>query len=272
MIDYVTIPEDEFLREVNELLDYAQKENVTMKALGALGIYLSLQTMPDILVKYKSLGRMGYDKPMFTDLDVVSLSKDLKQVRDLFEKKLNYKPDQYVNTLYGNSRNIYYHPNGHFHVDVFYDALRYSHDVNFTADRLNNSNKTILPGDFALEKLQIHQINRKDLVDLFMLFLTHGVAKGKETGKIDALYVANILADDWGFWYDATENLKKVISVEEAFLKEGKITQGDYDVATSRIFEFLNEINEAPKTRAWEKRARKGTSKLWYKEVDEVER
>lgn len=272
MMDYVTIPEDQFLKEVNELLEFAQKENVTMKALGALGIYLSVQDMPEVLAKYKSLGRLGDGKPMFTDLDVVSLGKDQKQVQDLFERKLNYAPDRYVNTLYSNSRNIYYHPKGYFHVDVFYDALRYSHDVNFEADRLNGGLKTIMPGDFALEKLQIHDINRKDLVDLFILFLTHEVANENGDRKINAAHVGRILAEDWGFWYDANENLNKVIKVEGELLKDGKITQEEYNLVTGKISEFRKVIEDTPKTRAWQKRAKKGTAKPWYKEVDEVER
>jgi len=272
MMDYVNMPEDEFIKEVNELLESAQKENINIKALGALGIYLSIQDFPNALAKYKSLERLGVGKPMFTDVDVIALSKDLDNVKKFFEKGLGYKPDQYVNTLYSNSRNIYYHPKGYFHVDVFYDALRYSHDVFFTDDRLRMSSKTIMPEDFVLEKLQIHQINRKDLIDLFILFLTHEISYESRKGKINAAHIGKILAEDWGFWYDAMENLKKVLSLEENLLREDKISREDYDLTKGRISELQKIINETPKSKAWEKRARKGIAKPWYKDVDEVER
>ena len=48
---------------------------------------------------------------------------------------------------------------------------------------------------------------------------------------------------------------------------------GRYEARTKgRISEFLKIVNEMPKSRAWEKRAKKGTAKPWYNEVDEVER
>ena len=74
---------------------------------------------------------------------------------------------------------MFRHPDGLFDVDVFYDLLSFSHEVWFRdsvdGDRLELDFPTIPLADIVLEKLQIHRINRKDLVDLFMLLSGHEI-------------------------------------------------------------------------------------------------
>ena len=58
-----------------------------------------------------------------------------------------------------------------------------------------------------LEKMQIVQINEKDIVDTIMLMREHDVGdQGPET--IDAKYIAKLLGNEWGFYYTCTTNLK----------------------------------------------------------------
>jgi hypothetical protein len=269
MTDFVTIPQDEFIKEVMGLVEKAQREGIILRILGALAIRIHSTHCDECIVLHKALDRLGSGKPMFTDLDLMAYSKQSKQVREFFEKKMGYKPDQYVNTIFGNRRNIFYHPQGHFHVDVFYDVLSFSHDVRFENGRIEKSIPTIPLEELVLEKLQIHQINRKDLVDLFVLFLAHDVLDKEEENKINGRYIAEILSDDWGFWYDATNNLKKVLEVLQ---NDPKVDRAQFEVVKERINKLLKIIDETPKTRAWEKRAKKGTSRPWYNKVEEVER
>ncbi|MCI4436828.1 MAG: hypothetical protein JHC33_08490 [Ignisphaera sp.] len=124
-----------------------------------------------------------------------------------------------------------------------------------------------------LEKLQIHQINFKDLVDIIVLLYGHdlcGDAVHKEC--VDAKYIAKILADDWGFWYDATQNLGKVKNLLEKLVAEGKIGQDIKAVIEDRINRLHKIVDEEPKTKNWLKRAKIGTSKPWYREVEELVR
>lgn len=269
MSEFVTIPQEEFIKEVINLVENAQKEGIILRILGALAIHIHSTHCTECIILHKSLDRLGGGKPMFTDLDLMAYSKQSKQVREFFEKKMGYKPDQYVNTIFGNRRNIFYHPKNYFHVDVFYDVLSFSHDVRFDSGRLEKSIPTIPLEELVLEKLQIHDINRKDLVDLFVLFLAHDVSESEEENKINGKYVAEKLSDDWGFWYDATNNLKKVIEITQ---NDTKIERQQFELVKERINRLLKIIDETPKTRAWEKRAKKGTSKPWYNEVEEVER
>ncbi|MCC6025031.1 MAG: hypothetical protein LM555_01895, partial [Desulfurococcaceae archaeon] len=89
---------------------------------------------------------------------------------------------------------------------------------------------------------------------------------------IDAKYIAKILADDWGFWYDATQNLEKLKKFLETSTSEGKLDISVKSTVEERVNKLLKIINEEPKTDKWIKRAKIGTSKPWYREVEEVVR
>src|SRR5437870_5195143 len=128
--------------------------------------------------------------------------------------------------------------------------------------------------DLVLEKLQIHRIGRKDLVDLLVIFLGHEVREGANGDRevVHADRIANLLADDWGFWYESTQNLEKTKQILAQFVGESHISQ---DLATrirSRIAALERTLQSVPKGRHWEKRAKVGTAKPWFREVEEVVR
>ncbi|MEI6308399.1 MAG: hypothetical protein WCP58_02000 [bacterium] len=66
-------------------------------------------------------------------------------------------------------------------MDVFYARLNFSHPVEFGRipgkGRLELDFPTIALADIVLEKLQIHFINKKDLIDLILLFCGHELAE-----------------------------------------------------------------------------------------------
>ena len=272
---FVAMPPEEFIKEAIDIVTKAQKRNTIIRILGGCAIYIHSQHIPEAMQLYDKIKRFGEGKPIFTDLDLIAYSKQRKQVMELFEKELKFKFDPMMR-VYMIKRLIYYHPKGYYDVDVFFDKLEYSHDVVFGnkpgKGRLELDFPTISLADLVLEKLQIHQINLKDLIDLIVLFYGHDVGKTFKKEVIDGGYVAKILADDWGFWYDATSNLKKVEKVAKDFKEEGKLTEEEYSTVIERVKKLRKLIDEEPKTRRWRKREKVGTSKPWYREVEEVVR
>ena len=165
-----------------------------------------------------------------------------------------------------------------FHVDIFLDKLEFSHDVEFGKKpgdgRLELDSPTISLTDIVLEKLQIHKIARKDLVDLMILFFGHDVkpmANG-EKEAVDAGYISGLMADDWGFWYDATQNLAKVRQLMGTFVGEGRMKPEAASRIEARVGALEAGLRAVPKGRHWEKRSKVGTAKPWYREVEEVVR
>ena len=272
------LSEKEFLDATTGIIERARERNVPLRVLGALAVYIHSLDKKESQEAFRSLGRLGADKPLFTDLDLAAYGKQKKEITKLFQE-MGFKPDEMVNALFGNSRLIYYHPQGKFSVDIFLNKLEFSHDVKFGevpgSGRLELDYPTITLADIVLEKLQIHNINRKDLVDLIVLFMGHSIDGGSMSSSkeaIDARYVAQVLSNDWGFWYDAASNLEKVKSIAQDSVRDGKLSEGQFQTVCSRIDELTKIVEATPKSGDWLKRSKAGVKKKWYREVDEVVR
>jgi len=83
-----------------------------------------------------------------------------------------------------------------------------------------------------------------------------------DTKKINAAYVAKRFADDWGFWYTATQlNLPKV----KTHCKQvPALSPEQREHIKAQTDKMLARIEAEPKTKNWEKRAKKGADKIWY--------
>src|SRR5947208_94579 len=106
------------------------------------------------------------------------------------------------------ARLVFCHPTTGLHIDVFLDQLEFSHTISWNG-RLEMDRETIPLAELLLEKMQIFEINEKDLVDTLMLLIEHPLdSTDGESINIDQ--VARLLARDWGFWRTETMNLEKV--------------------------------------------------------------
>ncbi len=273
-IHFVEMNPAEFVKECIDIVKEAQEKGIMMRILGAMAVYIYTEGCERCREIHKT--RFGEGTPMFTDLDVMAYKKQSKDLKKFFENNLKFIADRRVNAFFGGKRLIYYHPQGKYHVDVFFDKLEFSHDVPFGKKpgegRLELSFPAISPTDVVLEKLQIHEINPKDLVDLIVLSISHELTDEEGEGKINAKYIAKLLADDWGFWYDAVSNLNKVKSYADQMVKEGRLTKEERDKVYQQVDELLKVIEKEPKMKNWQKRAKKGTKKPWWRGVEEVVR
>jgi len=271
---FVEMDEDEFVKEALGIVEKAQSRGVYLRILGSLAAYIRSLNGGYGEV-FKCLGRFGVGMPLFTDLDLAAYGKQRGEITELF-RELTFEPDRLVNAMFGNKRLIFYHPQNRYHIDVFLNRLEYSHDVEFGekpgSGRLELDYPTITPADIVLEKLQIHEINRKDLIDLVAVFLVHDVLEQSGKDAVDGGYVAKILSNEWGFWYDATTNLGKVKLILEQLTDEGKLTASQSQTTMQKIDRLVDIVTKAPKTHNWDKRAKTGTKKAWYREVEEVVR
>jgi hypothetical protein len=271
---FVEMSEDEFLKESIGIIEKAQSSGVCLRILGSLAAYIRARDagQGDTL---RSLGRFGEGMPLFTDLDLAAYGKQRGGIEKVF-REFAFEPDRLVNGMFGHKRLIYYHPQKKYHVDIFLNRLEFSHDVEFGEKpgegRLELDYPTISAADIVLEKLQIHEINRKDLIDLIMLFLVHDVEGQFQKDAIDGAYIGSILSKEWGFWYDATTNLERVRGLVQSLEKENKIANPQSQIVQKRLEKLLEYARNTPKDRKWEKRAKTGTKKIWYREVEEVQR
>ncbi len=272
-IHFVEVKAEDFVEECKDIVKKLQEKGVIARILGALAVYIHVEKCDRCKEVLET--RFGEGNPMFTDLDLMAYRKQSKDIKKALEE-LGFVPDRMINALFGNKRLIYHHPEGKYHIDVFFDKLEFSHDVPFGErpgeGRLELFEYAISPTDVVLEKLQIHYINPKDLVDLIVLFISHEIDEAEGEGKINAKYIAKLLSDDWGFWYDAVDNLKKVKDYADQMVQEGRLTDKERDEVHRKVDKLLEIIEKEPKTKKWEKRAKKGTKKKWWRDVEEVVR
>jgi hypothetical protein len=77
-------------------------------------------------------------------------------------------------------------------------------------ERLMLTILTIPLAELFLEKMQIFQINEKDIVDTMMLLAEHPIGESDDE-TISAPVIAKVLAGEWGFWRTVTGNMEKLL-------------------------------------------------------------
>ena len=151
-----------FLSEGRRIVNAARGAGLSMRVMGPLALHYHF---PDHVDLYARLERLG--ERYFTDIDFVADGKSGAKMKGLMEK-LGYECDVNTMMMTGKTRQIYYGGAVPM-IDVFLDKLDYCHEVNFK-DRLGFDDYSISLTDIALQKLQIWEINDKDLKDIEFLF------------------------------------------------------------------------------------------------------
>ncbi len=260
------------MNEAIHIAEVAESKSIIVRILGALAVRAHSHNSADLFTK---LGRLGNTDRVFTDIDFAAYSKQKGKLRGLFEDEFKFKADIW-SLLHMRDRIIYQHPEGLCKVDVFLDKLDYSHPVNFGSDpkkgRLSLDFPTISLADLMLEKLQIHQINEKDIKDIIILLHEHNVGIAQDKEIIDAKYMSSTLANDWGFWYDATTNLDKVLTMAADYSTRGLISNEMLADVQDKISRLLKYLEMEPKSKDWVSREKNGIQKQWWKDVEEVSR
>lgn len=238
-----------------DALDTPEYRHVVMRLIGALAFRTHC---PEFGTIQDALGRK------FTDFDFASYPRFLKEIQHVLGE-LGYEEDKMVTRLFSDSRMLFHDPSYGRHIDIFFDRLDFCHVLPLTG-RLEVEKYTLPLAELVLEKMQIVQINEKDLIDVIMLFREHPVGD-TDMETINAPVIVRLLAKDWGFWRTVTGNLRLVKEQMEVY---SSLTQQDKDVVLERIGQLEKRIAEAPKSPQWKARSLVGDRIRWYKDVEEL--
>jgi hypothetical protein len=248
-----------FVDEALRLVQAAEEQGIQLRILGSVAYRLHSP---------KNLHLFAEMERELTDVDFAAERRQGHAIRE-FMIKQGYQSDEGMFVGTEGARHVYQHPEWPLHVDVFTDELNYCHPISFKG-RLKLDTPTITTTDLLLEKMQIVQINLKDLKDTMVLILEHPLGDpslGRES--IDEDYVIDIMSKDWGFYYTFTTNLKKVLEFIPQFPAVGP---AEAEVIRQRITGHLDKIEAAPKSIKWRLRAKVGTRARWYQEVQEADK
>lgn len=256
---YGVIVED-FYTERTRILSALQDDpykHIIMRLIGALAFRTHC---PQYGYLQDKLGRV------FTDFDFVAYPRFNKDIIRVLTE-LGYEEDKQVTQLFGERRMIFHDPAFGRHIDVFYNSLDFCHNINLVG-RLEKEAPTIPLAELLLEKMQIVQINEKDIIDSVMLLREHPLGETDQE-TINTRIITQTLGNDWGWWRTVTENLRKL---DERMQLYSDLTEEDRQVVHGRITELQQLIEAAPKSFKWKARSKLGDKVKWYKDVEELSR
>lgn len=250
-------PPSAFIEEAEECVNAASAKGLHLRVMGGLAIFMHSRAFQSL---WEKLGRLG--KRVFTDIDFVSYGRDRVAMIEFFKER-NYFINQKMLYLYGKGRQIYYGEKIPM-VEIFFDKLEMNHIVNFK-NRLDADYPTIPLTELLLQKLQMVNINEKDIKDVIILLRAHEIGADNKD-QINREAVGSHLLSDWGFHYTATTNLKKI---KDALGQYSALGDGDIKAVEDRLNDLLDYLENEPKSMKWKMRALVGTKMQWYNEVDE---
>jgi hypothetical protein len=242
-------PLEDPIAEAERVATAAKKKGVTAKLLGGAGIHL-----------HSPSARKPPLKRKYGDLDYAIPKKDRKGMLELFPA-LGYEANDRFNLMNGDRRLYFYDAANGRQVDVFVDIFKMSHVIDLRG-RLDHEGPCASPSDLLLSKLQIYEVNRKDLIDVIALLLDHEIAEGDDDA-IDPRYIARLACDDWGLCRTIELNIAKLL----ATLDEVDV---DRDLARSRIEKLWAAVDSSPKPLRWRLRAQVGDRLQWYELPEET--
>lgn len=245
----------EFEAEAVRLVDAANAQGITLRLLGALAF---TTRCPDHAYLQDRLGRV------YTDIDFGGYGKQVRQIQELLAKG-GYVEDSGVYVESQGTRLVLEHQETKLHLDVFLDRLDFCHTVSWNG-RLEINDRTIPLAEMLLQKMQIVEINEKDLIDTIMLLLEYPLGEDDD-GRVNIALVAGICAKDWGWWRTLTMNLDKVRQMAASY---PQLTDEQKDRVADQVAAALDRIETTPKSMGWKLRSRVGDRKKWYQDVGEL--
>jgi hypothetical protein len=247
---------EKFENELTRILKASDAAGIILRVIGSLAFQMHCQ-------KYGYLQAvMGR---AYTDIDFAAYRRQTKEIQALMAG-LGYHENREVFIVSEGYRAIFEKPEVGLHIDVFYEKLDFCHVIRWE-DRLEVDHPSIPLAEILLEKMQIVQINEKDIIDTIMLLLEHPLG-GEDHETINIERIAGLCSTDWGLWRTTTMNLDKVRQLAQGY---EQLAGEQKELIDSQVKAALRRIDQEPKSLAWRLRARVGDRVKWYKDVDEFQ-
>jgi Uncharacterised nucleotidyltransferase len=242
---------EDIVAEGERLLGLARQEGVPLNLLGGVAVRLRAPEVPP------SLDRQ------YKDLDF-AVPKKAGGTTDKLLRDAGYEPHITFNAMHARERALFFDDAHGRQVDVFIGSFRMCHQIPLD-ERIGNGAQTVPLAELLLTKLQIIEVNEKDVRDTVLLLYGHDVGD-HDDDTVNAARIAELCAADWGLWRTITANLERC-----------REHVGNYDLepdaqqrVSGRFDTLLGRIEDEPKSRGWKLRAKVGERKRWYELPEEV--
>jgi hypothetical protein len=242
--------ESDVVAEARRLLGAAESAGVPLRLLGGVAIRLRAPHEPPPPFRRS-----------YADLDFVTARQARGSVA-AFLRDEGYEPHTAFNALHGRERLLFFDMENDRQVDVFAGSFTMCHRIPLD-DRLELDRVSIPLAELLLTKLQVIELNEKDVRDTLALLHDHPV--GDEDGEmVNGDRLAELCCADWGLCRTITQNLRDCRAFAETHDVPAR------GLVEARLDDLLARIEAQPKTRGWKLRAKIGDRKRWYELPEEV--
>jgi len=235
------------------LIEAARDRNIVLRVLGGIAVLIHAHDPlhPRLLREVR-------------DADLVVEKGKVRQLTILLNE-LGYEQNRRFNLLNGKERLIYFDPANGTQVDVFVGDFKMCHRLSL-GTRLSVDAWTLPLAETLLTKLQIVELNDKDMKDILLVFLQHETAEQGDEERISLAALAEPCSSDWGLCKTVTDNLRLVAQKLPGIGLEPQLSA----LVETRLAAAINAIERSPKSAAWKMRAIVGTRVRWYELPEEV--
>jgi hypothetical protein len=246
----MSTPAADVVEEARRVLHAIDTAKVPARALGGVAVALHEHTpLPPTLLR------------TYADIDlVVGRGREGDLGRVLTTE--GYEPDRGFNALYGYKRQLFWDRSNERQLDVFVGRFAMCHELPLEG-RLDDAWGTLRPADLLLSKLQVVELNAKDVVDALALVDQHEIGPERSGDVIGLDRIAAVTGADWGWSTTASDTLDRLAEAAGAFEAERSAR------LRSRIGAIRDAIAAAPKSVRWRARARVGRRMPWYEIPEE---
>ena len=242
---------EDIVAEGERLLALAEEAQVHLRLLGGVAVRLHAPDVPPALDRE------------YKDLDF-AIPKKASGPLDQLLRGAGYTPHVSFNAMHARERALFFDDDHGRQVDVFVDSFRMCHAIPL-ADRLGLQPRTVPLAELLLTKLQIIELNEKDIRDMVLLLHGHEIAE-HDDDAVNAARIAALCAADWGLWRTITANLERC----REHVADYDLSDGHREQIAARVGQILDRVEAQPKSRGWKLRAKVGERKRWYDLPEEV--
>ncbi len=248
------LPSDQLVDLGTKLVQEAEQHHIQLRLLGGIAIYIDApqaSRQPGLARAYK-------------DLDFAVNRKGSGHLEGIFQGQ-GWKADAFFNARHGETRLLFYYDDT-IQADIFISVFQQVHTLELEK-RLQLASPTLPISDLLLTKLQIRQLNTKDVQDILALVTDHDFGLGSPAERPELEHLLDLTSHHWGWYTTVHDNLEALRQLSAEIL--GGV---DLQKALGRLSGIQTAMEEAPKSPRWKLRDRIGRKVPWYDEPEEVNR
>ena len=237
--------------EARRVVAHATTRGETLRIAGGVAFQLRVA------------GRVELPRAPLADIDLVAPARRERRVVALVTE-LGYEGETAFNARHGDRRLMFWDRARDRKLEVFVGTFTMCHELPI-AERLDIETETLPLAELLLTKLQIVELNEKDVSDMHSLLVTHDV--GDSDGEeINAKRIGALCGRDWGLHHTVIKTLERLGEDPPSYT----LTLEQRGLVDERLERLRTAIDEQPKSMGWKMRARVGERVRWYEEPEEV--